>query len=66
MSEEEYTFREADISDFPQIAAFFRNFNYPLQKEQWLRWKYLENPVGRGHLFLIEDSNRNIKGTTTV
>ena len=63
MSDDEYTFREADISDFPQIAAFFRNFNYPLQKEQWLRWKYFENPVGRGHIFLIEDSNSNIKGT---
>jgi hypothetical protein len=59
----EYTFREADQSDLPIIAEFFRKHKYELDTQERLKWKYLENPAGRGRIFLIENSKKEIKGT---
>jgi hypothetical protein len=63
MTVDRYTFREAYESDFPSIAAFFREHKYELDTEERLRWKYLKNPAGRGRIFLMEDSQKEVKGT---
>lgn len=57
-----YAFREANELDFLNIAAFFKKYDFGLKEEQWLRWKYLENPAGRGRIFIMEDSQKEIKG----
>lgn len=56
-------FREAEEKDFPVIAAVFDRNNYGLKKEAWIRWKYLENPDGKGRLFIAQDTAGNILGT---
>jgi hypothetical protein len=63
MTADAYTIREANESDFAKIAAFFSKYNYRLDSEQSLRWKYSQNPVEQGRIFLMEDSQKQIKGT---
>lgn len=60
---DKYTFREAKESDFLRIASFFSKHGYGYKNQRWLRWKYLENPRGRGRIFLMENSEKAIKGT---
>jgi hypothetical protein len=57
------SFREGGESDFPRIASFFSKHKYRLGSERYLRKKYLENPAGRGRIFLMEDSEKEIQGT---
>jgi len=46
-----FTFREAMDNDFERIAEFFQGHNYGLRKVEWLEWKYLKNPMGKGGYF---------------
>jgi ribosomal protein S18 acetylase RimI-like enzyme len=57
------TIREASEEDFPAVAKLFDRNNYGLRKEAWIHWKYLENPDGKGRLFVARDSEGNILGT---
>lgn len=58
-----FTFIKTDENSFPQIASFYKSHNYGLMQESHLRWKYLENPFGKGHFFLVLDSQEKIQGT---
>ena len=63
MTADAYTIRGANEIDFAKIAAFFGKYNYSLDSEQPLRWKYSQKPVGHRRIFLMEDSQKQIKGT---
>jgi hypothetical protein len=58
-----YIVREANENDFSEIADLNAKHNFGMKKEDWLRWKYLENPGGKGRLFLLIDPDDNINGT---
>lgn len=57
-----YAFEEAKAADFSEIAAFLAREKYGLRKQEWLEWKYEKNPLGKGRVFLIRDSDKNIRG----
>jgi hypothetical protein len=60
---ENYSIREAGEDDWPRIALLLRK-RYPEGvTEGFLRKKYSENPEGAGRIFVLEDLNREIKGT---
>jgi len=58
-----YTFTETDEKSFPKIASIYESNNYGLMQESHLRWKYLENPFGKGHFFLVLNPQKKILGT---
>jgi hypothetical protein len=49
-------------SDVEGMVELFRSHNYGLQKVEWLRWKYFDNPDGHARIFLCEDADRKIIG----
>jgi hypothetical protein len=69
-NEDSITIREASEGDFPQIAELLNRHHYiPEQPDwsspdylKWLQWKLLENPDGRGRVFVADDSSRGIIG----
>ena len=58
-----FTFIEADEESYHEIAAFYKSNNYGLMQESHLRWKYLENPFGKGRFFLVLNPQKKIQGT---
>jgi hypothetical protein len=70
MTQNNYIIREADESDFPNIAEFCVRHSYsPIHPDwsreeylNWLKWKFLNNPDGPGRMFIIEDSKTNVVG----
>jgi hypothetical protein len=63
MIREDYSIREADEDDWPRITEFLGGRDGFEMSEAFLRRKYLENPVGRGRIFLLENRKEEIKGT---
>ncbi len=58
----DYSIREASEADFPLIAALFSNHNRGLKKEDWLRWKYSQNPEGPTRMYVAVDSGGSAVG----
>jgi hypothetical protein len=63
MEKKPFTFVKTDEKSFSRIASFYHSNNYGLVEESHLKWKYLENPYGKGHFFLVLDPQENIQGT---
>ena len=63
MKKSPFTFIKTDEKSFPEIASFYKSNNYGLMQESHLRWKYQDNPFGKGHFFLVLDSQKKIQGT---
>jgi hypothetical protein len=63
MIREDCSIREAGEGDWPRIAEFFGRHDHLGVNEAFLRRKYLENPAGRGRIFLLEDRKEEIEGT---
>jgi len=69
-NEDNIIIREAAEDDFQKIAELLSRHRYiPEQPSwsssdylEWLRWKFLDNPDGRGRVFVAEDSSRGIIG----
>ena len=70
MNQNNITVREATEDDFPKIAELLsRNIYLPEQPKwspadylEWMRWKYVENPDGRGRVFVAEDGANAVIG----
>ena len=62
MKNPKYILQEASDEDLPEIAAFLGTFSSQTKREQWVRWKYMENPAGRARVFVVRDSTSRIKG----
>jgi hypothetical protein len=68
--ENNYTYREADESDFEALADFLSRHGYAPKHlqcsrqdyQRWLTWKFLENPDGPALIFIAEDSRNMIVG----
>ncbi len=57
-----FSYSEADESDFHRIACFLNREQFGLRREEWIRWKYHGNPLGRGRIFLAENDEEQIVG----
>ncbi len=55
-------FLEADDNDFQRIASFLDREQFGLRREEWIRWKYRANPMGRGRIFVVENEAEAILG----
>ena len=63
MRENEYTCREGDKSDLPELAELFRRHNFAANRADILDWKYFKNPDGPAKMYLGIDSKGAIVAT---
>lgn len=62
MTQKLFEFKEAEECDFYNIADFLKSEKYGLQKAEWIEWKYLKNPLGKGRVFVVGKSSGKISG----
>jgi len=62
MRDFEYAISEARENDLKDIEEFFKGQDSMLRDTKLLHWKYLDNPAGKAHIFLIRDEESKIIG----
>jgi len=63
LREGDYIFRETDVADYQRISDLLTRCDFGPKRPEWLRWKYLDNPLGRARVFVIENSsNKELEG----
>jgi hypothetical protein len=53
----------ANESQFEEVASFNNVHDSALRETAWLHWKYIQNPDGRGRLYVLRDAFGVIAGT---